>query len=454
MAKPSKPTNEPKNDALVEDADNQVCVEEECAVDEVVANPDDVQFDADVQDPETDDVNRTVEDDIEAFEDVADPMFDDVPAAGVVEEASLDAREGAEEAVDTEAVEVFDNLSEPIFEDTDDEVEAKVKRGSHVQATIDERMQLEAEAEAEAQAQEAYVPDEPIIEEQVQIVSPEQNQASKKSADKHHSHLKKSRRVRTALIVVIVLLLLAFGGLVFMFVNSLSEVNAHMENETQRVSSSEQMESTADQASAGKVNAKVVPQITKVIGKTQDEALPLIGHGAVVTKSTDIVEKTKEEDSEGNETEKEEVVGTKVTVSLTEGPTDSQGNVPVVYLKLDKDGYTTQVGFSSSLMSLGVDDCSFSDAIEAKNVVGDVLGASGVHTEKSTLVLPKDKSEYRTMDAEGKNISEERFMFEGEVDIDGTATPWTCTLIYDYSAKNVSGNLNDTIKLIYVYIGA
>ena len=60
MAKPSKPTNEPKNDALVEDADNQVCVEEECAVDEVVANPDDVQIDADVQDPETDDVNRTV----------------------------------------------------------------------------------------------------------------------------------------------------------------------------------------------------------------------------------------------------------------------------------------------------------------------------------------------------------------------------------------------------------
>ena len=40
------------------------------------------------------------------------------------------------------------------------------------------------------------------------------------------------------------------------------------------------------------------------------------------------------------------------------------------------------------------------------------------------------------------------------MDIDGAPHEWSAVLSYDYSTANTSGNLADTIRIIYVYINA
>lgn len=40
------------------------------------------------------------------------------------------------------------------------------------------------------------------------------------------------------------------------------------------------------------------------------------------------------------------------------------------------------------------------------------------------------------------------------MDIDGTPHEWSAVLSYDYSTANTSGNMADTIRIIYVYINA
>ena len=44
--------------------------------------------------------------------------------------------------------------------------------------------------------------------------------------------------------------------------------------------------------------------------------------------------------------------------------------------------------------------------------------------------------------------------FSGTVDLAGAAHEWSAVLLYDYKTANASGNLADTIRIIYVYINA
>ena len=44
--------------------------------------------------------------------------------------------------------------------------------------------------------------------------------------------------------------------------------------------------------------------------------------------------------------------------------------------------------------------------------------------------------------------------FSGDIDINGVSHTRSAVLSYDYSVANASGNLADTIRIIYVYINA
>ena len=48
----------------------------------------------------------------------------------------------------------------------------------------------------------------------------------------------------------------------------------------------------------------------------------------------------------------------------------------------------------------------------------------------------------------------ENCSFNGTVDINGAAHTWSSVLMYDYSTANASGNLADTVRIIYIYINA
>ena len=48
----------------------------------------------------------------------------------------------------------------------------------------------------------------------------------------------------------------------------------------------------------------------------------------------------------------------------------------------------------------------------------------------------------------------ENCSFSGQVDINGASHDWSSVLLYDYSTANASGNLADTIRIIYIYVNA
>lgn len=260
------------------------------------------------------------------------------------------------------------------------------------------------------------------------------------------AHHVKSRRMRTALIVVsvaLVLLMAALGYFAWMLIGEARDV-AYQST----IQSSQNSKDSASTLDAGSTSAdrKETPELVGLIGKTEDEAVALIGRGATETSSSEITEETGEGDEKTTE-----VVGRNVTLALTDETSDSKGNTPSVYLTLDKEGVITEAGYSASVGSLGYGEVSFVDAVQTEHLVENLVSMAGVPTEEGAVEMPSPES-YRSYADDGKTIAQEMYTFEGTGEADGASYVWSCKLSYDYSAANVSGNLADTIRQVYLYV--
>ena len=260
------------------------------------------------------------------------------------------------------------------------------------------------------------------------------------------AHHVKSRRMRTALIVVsvaLVLLMAALGYFAWMLIGEARDV-AYQST----IQSSQSSKDSASTLDAGSMSAdrKETPELVGLIGKTEDEAVALIGRGATETSSSEITEETGEGDEKTTE-----VVGRNVTLALTDETSDSKGNTPSVYLTLDKEGVITEAGYSASVGSLGYGEVSFVDAVQTEHLVENLVSMAGVPTEEGAVEMPSPES-YRSYADDGKTIAQEMYTFEGTGEADGASYAWSCKLSYDYSAANVSGNLADTIRQVYLYV--
>ena len=306
-------------------------------------------------------------------------------------------------------------------------------RGNHARVSDDEE-NAETEVGAEVEAETTPV-----------------DSAHKNLFEFAEHHKKKSKRTRTMLTVAIIVLLLAFAGLGYFAYTQFLDASKGAADEGNRVSAQNNIafeaDETSDATSGSQLNLDVVPALSALIGMNQDEALEAIGHGASVTSTSDI---TKEEKKDGEKKAKEVVVGSKVTVSLSEIKPDPQGGVPSVHLILDKKGIVTKADFSSSLYALNCNTLSFTSAVNEVNLVGNILTATGLDMGDEVFTLPKDEDEYRTYDEEGTKPVEEKYTFEGKND----DLTWSLRLTYDYTTYNANSqkNLSDTIQLIYVCI--
>lgn len=268
----------------------------------------------------------------------------------------------------------------------------------------------------------------------------------KDDRDEIPAHHVKSRRMRTALIVVsvaLVLLMAALGYFAWMLIGEARDVA--YQSTVQSSQNSKDSASTLDAGSTS-TDRKETPELVGLIGKTEDEAVTLIGRGATETSSSEITEETGEGDEKTTE-----VVGRNVTLALTDETSDSKGNTPSVYLTLDKDGVITEAGYSASVGSLGYGEVSFVDAVQTEHLVENLVTMAGVPIEEGIVEMPSSDS-YRSYADDGKTIAQEVYTFEGTGEADGSSYAWSCKLSYDYSAANVSGNLADTIRQVYLYV--
>lgn len=253
------------------------------------------------------------------------------------------------------------------------------------------------------------------------------------------AYIQKSTRMRNVLIVVAVLLavlLVAICVLGFQVFDAARNAAVQQTQETGAVTTTEDEVSDASPTVAKKTT---VPNLVSLLGKTQDEAVSELAHGAQVTRTLEVNE-------EGNP------IRTDVQIALTEEPSDSRTGTPTVYLGIAEAGNIVRAGYSVATSSLGYGSLSFTDAIENEHIVEKTLDEAGLLVSVGAAQLPADKMEYSTYDSDGTTLVKEYYAFTGVGQATGVEHAWESILSYDYSMANATGNLNDTIRTIYIYI--
>ncbi|MDR0513837.1 MAG: hypothetical protein LBG81_01570 [Coriobacteriaceae bacterium] len=260
-------------------------------------------------------------------------------------------------------------------------------------------------------------------------------------------HQKKSRRMRRVLTAAIILLIALLGALVYfsymwITVGSLELGQFKIEQEVREQPSHDidelKGDDTKDNATTT-VKKTEVPGLLSLLGKTQEEAINLVGHGATVVSSIPVNE-------EGNP------VKMNVKLSLTDEPGDARSGTPTVYLGLGWNGMVITAGYSVATSSLGYGALSFVDAIEKEHIIELTLAEAGLAVAQGSATVPTDKSLYSTYASDKTTLVEEACSFSGTVEQGGAPYEWSSVLRYDYMAANASGNLADTIRQVYVYI--
>lgn len=256
------------------------------------------------------------------------------------------------------------------------------------------------------------------------------------------AYLRKSRRMRRVLTAVIVLLvvLLAAGAFFAWQRLGADASSARQQAQTLEVSTDIQGVEASDSASAS-VKKTSAPDLVSLMGLTQDEAIETLQHGAQVSATSEVNEAGSP-------------VKTEVRVALTAEPADTRTGTPTVYLGLDADGRIVQAGYSTSSSSLGYGSLSFSDAVQNERIIEKTLAEVGLSVEEGSVSLPADRAAYSTYASDGKTLVKEYCSFEGEAEGKDGSYTWSAVLSYDYSTANATGNLTDTVRLVYVYVNA
>lgn len=264
-----------------------------------------------------------------------------------------------------------------------------------------------------------------------------------KNAEDVPEYQRKSRKMRKILIAVAVLLAAILVALVVCMVLILQgdrtrAVQQVQSQQTEQEEQAIQQEETKEASQSAKKTD--VPNLVALIGMSQAEATEALAHGATISGTREV----NEEDNP---------VKQQVTVTLTDEPADTRTGTPTVYLFLNEDGAVIRAGYSAGTSSLGYGSLSFSDAVENEHIVEKTLAEAGLAVAEGSAVLPEDKAAYATYGSDGTTLTKENCTFSGTAEANGTTYEWESVLLYDYTTANATGNLANTIRQIYVYLG-
>ena len=256
--------------------------------------------------------------------------------------------------------------------------------------------------------------------------------------------MRKSRRTRRILIALIVLLLAGLAALGYFAYRSFTESQLQAAQHTQEQTAAPKDEydsgAAADVAHQQATVKADVPDLSQILGMTQDDAVAALKRGAQVSSTNEA-------------SEDEAPIKTHVNVTLTEEPSDSRGvTTPTVYLGLDADGKVVQAGYSASAAVLGYGSVSFDDAVSNEHIIEKTLKMIGVDVPEGTATLPDSKDAYSTYASDGTTVMKENYSFSGTAEVNSLPCSWSAVLSYDYTKQVLSGNLSDTVRIVYVYV--
>ncbi len=313
--------------------------------------------------------------------------------------------------------------------------------------------EMQAEAAERAEEAEVLEQDEPFAEAEPDEAA-DADAAPAKAAPKHGKHskgepepseyMKRSRRMRKvliAVIIVLVLLIAAGGVLTFMLVDTARNAATQQAQTSTIDVDSLADDGAAKDASTSTSKRTTVPNLVQLLGMDQNQAVEALSHGAQVTGLTDVNE-------EGNPVKKQ------VSIALSDEPADARSGTPSVYLYLNEEGKVVRAGYSVATSSIGYGTLSFADAVTNERIIEKTVEEAGLAVGQQAAALPEDKTVYSTYASDGTTLTREYCEFSGTGTAGGVEHPWQASLSYDYNMANATGNLADTIRTIYVYIGA
>jgi hypothetical protein len=243
--------------------------------------------------------------------------------------------------------------------------------------------------------------------------------------------------------LIIILLIAVLGVVVYFGFHAFedSQHEAAQQAQEQTAAPKEDIGSASQGDADSTAHLTDVPKLTGLFGLTTKKAVKEIGHGAIVTSE----QKSKGKDKDSN-------IKKEVTIALTEEPADSKTSTPKVYLGLDADGKIIQVGYSASASALGFGSFSFVDAVNDKHVIEQTFKLMGVDVPEGSAVLPKDKNKYSKYGSDKTTVVKESYAFKGDTEVDGVPCTWSAVFSYDYTTQVLTGNLSDTVRVIYAYL--
>ena len=257
-------------------------------------------------------------------------------------------------------------------------------------------------------------------------------------------HLRKSQRMRRVLIgVIIVLIVLLAAGAFFtwqLVQTAQTAAVQQAQSAGQGVAGAHGEQGVKD-ASTATARTTTVPHLVSLLGKTQQEAIDALAHGAQVSSVREVSE-------EGNPVKSE------ARIVLTEEASDTLSGAPTVYAGMAEDGRIVQVGYSAPTSALGFGSLSFADAVKNEHIIEKTLAEAGVKIEEGSVSLPEDKMAYSTYASDGITLTREYASFAGDAVIDGVSHAWSAVLSYDYATANATGNLANTVRTVFVYVNA
>lgn len=283
---------------------------------------------------------------------------------------------------------------------------------------------------------------------EIDLIEPAEAASEQASAGGSHAragqaaYIQHSARMRKILLVVVILLVIfviAIGYLGFRLFDTAS-IAATQQAQVSEVTTMSEDEVAKD-ASTATTKRTTVPDLTAFFGMTQDEVVAALQRGAQVVSSL-------EQNEEGNP------VRWEVKIDLTSEPSEGRSGTPTVFLSLNEEGRVIRCGYSAATSVLGYGSLSFSDAIKNESIIEKTLSEAGLSVAEGSVELPADKMAYSTYASDGTTLIREYCTFDGVGTADGVEHAWSASLSYDYSAANATGNLADTVRIVYVYIDA
>ncbi|MDO4182235.1 MAG: histone-lysine N-methyltransferase [Coriobacteriia bacterium] len=253
------------------------------------------------------------------------------------------------------------------------------------------------------------------------------------TSSKTPGYLRKSRHMRAvfllvASVAVLLVALLVSLGLQYAKANQLSLQAQVPQTQTSSTTVSTNTNNSAPQQSV------FAPDLASFVGATFDDVMAVLQHGATVTRT--------------QTTYRQGVEATLITIVLTGEPADSLAGTPTVYLLVDTDFVVLEAGYKAGMAYLGYGNLSFVDAVENAHVVENTLTEAGLPVPAGTVTVPANKADYASYGLDGITLAFESYEFTGEEN----GFSWRCSVDYDYTQANATGNLANTVRVITVYV--